>query len=69
MFAKMTYFISEKLQPDRRHLRLQTLVRLRWLAVAGQAAAVVSVYFGFGFPLPLIPCIVLIAPWPGPTRR
>lgn len=34
-------------------LRLQTLVRLRWLAVAGQSAAVLGVYFGFGFDLPL----------------
>ena len=39
-------------------LRLRTLVRLRWLAVVGQTAAVLSVHLVFGFPLPLglVPC-------------
>ncbi len=41
-------------------LRLDTLVRLRWLAVAGQAAAVVLVQFGLGFPLPIVECAALI---------
>ena len=46
---------SEPLQPSRirpgaNRLRLQTLVRLRWLAVAGQTIAVLFVYFGLGFP-------------------
>jgi two-component system sensor histidine kinase RegB len=44
-----------------RSLRLDTLVRLRWLAVAGQAVAVVFVRFVLDFPLPLFVCIVLIA--------
>ena len=44
-----------------RPLRLQTLVVLRWLAVIGQAAGVLFVYFGLGFPLPLLECFVLIA--------
>ena len=44
-----------------RQLRLETLVRLRWLAIAGQAAAVSVVRFGFGFPLPFAPCFVMIA--------
>ncbi|MBI3673032.1 MAG: ActS/PrrB/RegB family redox-sensitive histidine kinase [Rhizobiales bacterium] len=34
-------------------LRLRTLVRLRWLAVAGQTAAVIGVYALLGFPLPI----------------
>jgi len=42
-------------------LRLQTLVRLRWLAVIGQTVAVLVVYFLFEFPLPLVACLVLIA--------
>jgi two-component system sensor histidine kinase RegB len=42
-------------------LRLRTLVRLRWLAVIGQAGAVLAVYFGFGFPLPLGWCLAAIA--------
>ncbi|MFY8153735.1 MAG: hypothetical protein ACOVOI_16770, partial [Hyphomicrobiales bacterium] len=35
-----------------RHLRLDTLVRLRWLAIAGQSLAVAGVHFGLGFALP-----------------
>ena len=44
-----------------RSLRLDTLVRLRWLAVAGQTAAVVVVFFVLGFPLPIWLCLALIA--------
>ncbi|HZY22258.1 MAG TPA: ActS/PrrB/RegB family redox-sensitive histidine kinase, partial [Beijerinckiaceae bacterium] len=46
---------------DARRLRLDTLVRLRWLAVIGQSAAVAGVHFGFGFPLPLWACFAVIA--------
>jgi len=42
-------------------LRLRTLVRLRWIAVIGQSLAVLLVYFGFGFDLPLGFCFALIA--------
>ncbi len=42
-------------------LRLQTLVRLRWLAVIGQSVAVLTVYFLFEFSLPLTACLALIA--------
>jgi two-component system, sensor histidine kinase RegB len=42
-------------------LRLQTLVRLRWLAVLGQTIAVLFVYYGLGFNLPLGLCLGLIA--------
>jgi len=42
-------------------LRLQTLVRLRWLAVIGQTVAVLTVYFLFEFSLPLAACLALIA--------
>jgi len=44
-----------------RHLRLDTLVRLRWLAIAGQSLAVAGVYFGLGFPLPFGWCFSVIA--------
>ena len=43
-----------------RHLRLDTLVRLRWLAIAGQAAAVAGVRFGLGFSLPFALCFLVI---------
>lgn len=42
-------------------LRLDTLVRLRWLAVIGQTAAILIVYFAIGFQLPLGACLALIA--------
>ena len=44
-----------------RHLRLDTLIRLRWLAVAGQSAAVAGVHFGLGFTLPFGWCFLVIA--------
>lgn len=52
---------QDQLRPDSGHLRLQTLVRLRWLAVAGQSLAVIGVYFGLGFPLSIGSCFALIA--------
>ncbi|MDX0562653.1 ActS/PrrB/RegB family redox-sensitive histidine kinase [Sinorhizobium medicae] len=44
-----------------RSLRLQTLVRLRWLAVGGQLLAVIVTALWLQFPLPIVPCSVLIA--------
>ncbi|WP_205587414.1 ActS/PrrB/RegB family redox-sensitive histidine kinase [Rhizobium jaguaris] len=44
-----------------RRLRLQTLVRLRWLAVGGQTVTVMIVAFWLKFPMPLLACGVLIA--------
>lgn len=44
-----------------RHLRLDTLVRLRWLAIAGQSLAVAGVHFGLGFRLPFGWCFTAIA--------
>ena len=42
-------------------LRLKTLVRLRWLAVAGQTAAVAGVHWILGFDLPVGWCLAAIA--------
>lgn len=42
-------------------LRLRTLVRLRWLAIIGQTAAVLGVHFALGFPLPVGFCLAAIA--------
>ncbi len=44
-----------------RGLRLQTLVRLRWMAVIGQTGAILWVYMVLGFSLPLGPCLAVIA--------
>lgn len=43
-----------------RRLRLQTLVRLRWLAVAGQIFTIGAVSFWFGFPIPLGSCLLMV---------
>lgn len=43
------------------HVRLATIVRLRWIAVFGQLLAIGFVSFGLGFELPLAYCMVLIA--------
>ena len=43
-----------------RRLRLETLVRLRWLAVGGQAVTVAAVNLVFGFPMMLAPCLALV---------
>ncbi len=44
-----------------RRLRVDTLVRLRWLAVAGQLLALLIVRYALGFPLPMGPCLVAVA--------
>ncbi|HEY8564321.1 MAG TPA: ActS/PrrB/RegB family redox-sensitive histidine kinase [Beijerinckiaceae bacterium] len=46
---------------DARRLRLDTLVRLRWLAIIGQSAAVATVHLGLQFPLPFGWCFLVIA--------
>ena len=45
----------------RRNVRLDTLVRLRWLAVIGQTTAVLVVNFGLDFSLPIWACLAVIA--------
>src|SRR4051795_6142671 len=44
-----------------RNVRLDTLVRLRWVAVLGQTTAVLVVYFGLDFELPIWACLAVIA--------
>ncbi len=45
----------------RRNVRLDTLVRLRWLAIIGQTTAVLGVYYGLDFELPIYACLAAIA--------
>jgi two-component system sensor histidine kinase RegB len=54
MLANDTVFTS-------RTLRLETLIRLRWMAISGQLVAVLAVHFGLGFPLPLGSSLAAIA--------
>ncbi len=42
-------------------VRLRTLMTLRWVALGGQAAAVLAARFGFGIDLPLGWCLAVIA--------
>jgi two-component system sensor histidine kinase RegB len=44
-----------------RRLRVDTLIRLRWLALCGQTVAVLLVHYVFGFPIPLGLCLLIIA--------
>jgi two-component system sensor histidine kinase RegB len=45
----------------RRNVRLDTLVRLRWLAIIGQTTAVLVVYIGLDFELPIWACLAVTA--------
>jgi two-component system sensor histidine kinase RegB len=44
-----------------RNVRLDTLVRLRWLEIIGQTTAVLVVYYGLEFKLPIYACLSVIA--------
>jgi two-component system, sensor histidine kinase RegB len=50
----------ERIDLGESRLRLQTLVRLRWVAVLGQTVTVLGVHYGLGFPLPLVACLAVI---------
>ena len=49
----MTDLSLENVGTRARRLRVDTLVRLRWLAVAGQLVAILIVHYGLRFPLPI----------------
>ncbi|MGQ0445563.1 MAG: ActS/PrrB/RegB family redox-sensitive histidine kinase [Beijerinckiaceae bacterium] len=57
----MAEFVNIDLSRHSRRLRVDTLVTLRWLALLGQAAALVVTRFGLGFSLPLGLCLLVIA--------
>src|SRR6202035_2659081 len=57
----MSDAFSEQTPQTLRHVRLDTLVRLRWLAVFGQTAAVLVVYDGFDLEVPFWACLGVIA--------
>src|ERR1700742_836995 len=44
-----------------RYVRLDTILRLRWLAVLGQLAAIFIVAQGLEFDLPITPCLVIVS--------
>ena len=44
-----------------RGFSLRTLIVLRWLTIIGQSAAILTAHQGLHFPLPLWPCLIVIA--------
>src|SRR3984893_13568071 len=44
----------------RRHVRLDTILRLRWLAALGQLAAIFIVAQGLEYDVPVIPCVAVV---------
>lgn len=42
-------------------VRLQTLVLIRWVALAGQTAAIVFVHLGLGYPMPFVLALAAVA--------
>jgi len=46
---------------SRGRVRLRTLSNLRWLAIAGQSAALFVVRFGLDYRLPIVKCAIAIA--------
>ncbi len=57
----MTDVAASDFRQPRRHVRLDTILRLRWLAALGQLAAIFIVAQGLEFDVPVIPCIAIIA--------
>jgi len=53
--------IAVEARPGTGSVRLDTLVRSRWLAVVGQTIAVLIVYWGLDFELPVWACLAVIA--------
>jgi two-component system, sensor histidine kinase RegB len=51
---------SEFRHPERR-VRLDTILRLRWLAALGQLAAIFVVVQGLEFDLPIVPCLAIVS--------
>jgi two-component system sensor histidine kinase RegB len=47
--------------PLRGRVKQRTLVLIRWIAIAGQAAALCVVHFGMGLSLPIVPALGVVA--------
>ena len=53
--------VHDLLRRGESRLRLQTIVRLRWLAVLGQSITVIFVYWVMGIDLPIGACLAVIS--------
>ncbi|MBS0528670.1 MAG: ActS/PrrB/RegB family redox-sensitive histidine kinase [Proteobacteria bacterium] len=56
----MTDVTASDFRHPRRYVRLDTILRLRWLAALGQLAAIFIVAQGLEFDLPIIPCVAIV---------
>ncbi|MDO9560303.1 MAG: ActS/PrrB/RegB family redox-sensitive histidine kinase [Bradyrhizobium sp.] len=56
----MTDVAASDFRHPRRHVRLDTILRLRWLAVLGQLAAIFIVAHGLEFDFEVVPCLTVI---------
>jgi two-component system, sensor histidine kinase RegB len=57
----MTDIEGTDFRHPQRHVRLDTILRLRWLAVLGQLAAIFIVAQGLEFDLPIAPCLIIVS--------
>ena len=53
--------VPDWLRQGESRVRLQTIVRLRWLAVLGQSLTVIGAYWVLGIDLPIGGCLAVIA--------
>jgi two-component system, sensor histidine kinase RegB len=56
----MTDVAASDVRHPRRYVRLDTILRLRWLAALGQLVAIFIVVQGLEFDLPIVPCVIII---------
>lgn len=56
----MTDIEASDFRQPRRYVRLDTILRLRWLAALGQLASIFIVVQGLDFQVPIIPCLAII---------
>src|ERR1700757_491413 len=56
----MTDVAASDFRHPRRYVRLDTILRLRWLAVLGQLAAIFVVAQGLEFDVPVVPCLAIV---------
>jgi len=57
----MTEIADSAFRHQERRVRLDTILRLRWLAALGQLAAIFVVAQGLEFDVPIVPCLVIVA--------
>jgi hypothetical protein len=56
----MTEAAGSDFRHPHRHVRLDTILRLRWLAALGQLTAIFIVAQGLDFDVPVIPCVAIV---------